>query len=235
MRLIGLPSRWNASSRPAERRPRRPSPQCSTPAACGVAVVPASGNLSVLRALRILRLLRVISAAPRLRRVVEGFISALPGMGSVFLLMGLIFYIGAVMATKMFGGECAPCSPEEAVQFQEWFGSIGLSAYTLFQIMTLESWSMGVVRPTMELFPYAWVFFVPFIIVTSFAVLNLFIGIVVNAMQTEHEKAAAEEREAEREMIHEETAPLVDEVRALRAEIAALRQRIETSAPDEAV
>ena len=66
---------------------------------------------------------------------------------------------------------------------QEWFGSIGASAYTLFQIMTLESWSMGVVRPTMELFPWAWAFFIPFIIITSFAVLNFFIGIIVDSMQ----------------------------------------------------
>ncbi|MEQ8367338.1 MAG: ion transporter, partial [Roseicyclus sp.] len=102
----------------------------------GVALVPAAQGLSVLRALRILRVLRVVSAAPRLRRVVEGFVTALPGMGSVFLLMGIIFYIGAVMATKLF-----------AASFPDWFGSIGASLYTLFQIMTLESWSMGIVRP----------------------------------------------------------------------------------------
>jgi len=98
----------------------------------GIALLPVGGGISVLRALRILRLLRVISVAPALRRVVEGFVNALPGMGSVFLLMGLIFYIGAVMATKLFGGA-----------FPDWFGTIGRSGYSLFQIMTLESWSMG--------------------------------------------------------------------------------------------
>ena len=102
----------------------------------GVALLPSQGTLSVLRALRILRLLRVITAAPRLRRVIEGFIAAIPGMASVFLLMGLIFYISAVIATKLFAGT-----------HPEWFGSIGESAYSLFQIMTLESWSMGIVRP----------------------------------------------------------------------------------------
>lgn len=141
----------------------------------GIALVPAGQGLSVLRALRILRVLRVVSVAPRLRRVVEGFITALPGMGSVFLLMALIFYIGAVMATKLF-----------AASFPEWFGDLGNSAYTLFQIMTLESWSMGIVRPVMEAYPYAWAFFVPFIMVTTFAVVNLLVGLIVNSMQDAH-------------------------------------------------
>ena len=147
----------------------------------GISLMPGAQTLSVLRALRILRLLRVVSVAPRLRRVVEGFITALPGMGSVFLLMGLIFYIGAVMATKLFGDA-----------FPDWFGTIGLSAYSLFQIMTLESWSMGIVRPVMEEFPYAWAFFVPFIMVTTFAVVNLLVGLIVNSMQEAH----SEESEA---------------------------------------
>ncbi|MEL6099692.1 MAG: ion transporter [Pseudomonadota bacterium] len=141
----------------------------------GIALVPTTAGLSVLRALRILRVLRVISAAPRLRRVVEGFVTALPGMGSVFLLMAIIFYIGAVVATKLF-----------AASFPEWFGDLGLSAYTLFQIMTLESWSMGIVRPVMDVYPYAWVFFVPFIMVTTFAVVNLLVGLIVNSMQDAH-------------------------------------------------
>ncbi|MCA0908145.1 ion transporter [Ruegeria marisrubri] len=141
----------------------------------GIALVPSAGGLSVLRALRILRVLRVISVAPRLRRVVEGFISALPGMASVFLLMAILFYIGAVISTKLF-----------STSFPDWFGDLGLSAYTLFQIMTLESWSMGIVRPVMEVYPYAWVFFVPFIMVTTFAVVNLLVGLIVNSMQDAH-------------------------------------------------
>jgi len=145
----------------------------------GISLVPAAQTFSVLRALRILRVLRVISAAPRLRRVVEGFVTALPGMGSVFLLMGIIFYIGSVMATKLFGAS-----------FPEWFGTLGLSAYSLFQIMTLESWSMGIVRPVMETYPYAWVFFVPFIMVTTFAVVNLLVGLIVNSMQEAHDVEA---------------------------------------------
>lgn len=141
----------------------------------GVSLVPGAQTFSVLRALRILRLLRVISVSESLRRVVEGFIKALPGMGSVFLLMGMLFYIGAVMATKLFSNS-----------FPEWFGDLGNSGYTLFQIMTLESWSMGIVRPVMEQYPYAWAFFVPFIMVTTFAVVNLLVGLIVNSMQDAH-------------------------------------------------
>jgi voltage-gated sodium channel len=145
----------------------------------GIALIPAAQTLSVLRALRILRVLRVVSAAPRLRRVVEGFITALPGMGSVFLLMALIFYIGSVISTKLFSDA-----------FPDWFGTLGLSAYSLFQIMTLESWSMGIVRPVMEVYPYAWVFFVPFILLTTFAVVNLLVGLIVNSMQDAHHEEA---------------------------------------------
>ncbi|SDN82180.1 voltage-gated sodium channel [Lutimaribacter pacificus] len=156
----------------------------------GISVVPAGQGLSVLRALRILRVLRVVSVAPRLRRVVEGLLNALPGMGSVFLLMTLIFYIGAVMATKLFG-----------TAFPDWFGTLGRSAYSLFQIMTLESWSMGIVRPVMEVYPQAWAFFLPFILVTTFAVVNLLVGLIVNSMQDAHHEEDNQRTDAYRDEV----------------------------------
>ena len=155
-----------------------------------IAFLPGAQGVSVLRALRILRVLRVISVAPRLRRVVEGFITALPGMGSVFLLMAIIFYIGSVIATKLF-----------AASFPEWFGNLALSAYSLFQIMTLESWSMGIVRPVMEVYPYAWAFFVPFIMITTFAVVNLLVGLIVNSMQDAHSEEEGERTDAYRDQV----------------------------------
>lgn len=180
----------------------------------GISLAPGSQTLSVLRALRILRVLRVISVAPRLRRVVEGFVTALPGMGSVFLLMAIIFYIGAVMATKLFGLGCAHCSPEQNALFTEWFGTLGKSAYSLFQIMTLESWSMGIVRPVMEAFPFAWAFFVPFIMVTTFAVVNLLVGLVVNSMQDAH----AEESNAATDEYRDE---VLQRLKAIEARLSA--------------
>jgi voltage-gated sodium channel len=173
-----------------------------------IALVPATGNLSVLRALRILRVLRLITVVPSLRRVVGGLVAALPGMGSVVMLLALVYYVFAVMATKLF-----------AASFPEWFGTIGASAYSLFQIMTLESWSMGIVRPVMEVYPWAWMFFIPFIVTTSFAVLNLFIGIIVSAMQEESEEAAVAERSA----MHREQEVILAEIRALREEVKTLR------------
>lgn len=167
-----------------------------------IALVPATGGLSVLRALRILRVIRLISVVPSLRRVVEGLLRAIPAMGSVVALLALLFYVSSVMATKLF-----------AATFPDWFGSVGASLYSLFQIMTLESWSMGIVRPVMEVHPWAWAFFVPFILVTSFMVLNLFIAIIVTAM-TDSDTPPAPVAVKE----------LAEELRALRAELQALRE-----------
>ena len=173
----------------------------------GISLVPAAQGMSALRALRILRVLRVISVAPSLRRVVEGFVTALPGMGSVFLLMALLFYIGAVIATKLF-----------ADTFPDWFGTLGRSGYSLFQIMTLESWSMGIVRPVMEVYPLAWLFFIPFIMVTTFAVVNLLVGLIVNSMQDAHQEESNAETDAYRDDV-------VGRLAAIETQLAKLAAR----------
>ena len=115
-----------------------------------IALIPASGPLAVLRAMRILRVLRLISMFPRLRFVVESLLHAVPGISSIAGLLLIIFYVFSVMATELFGDHHA-----------EWFGNIGNSMYTLFQVMTLESWSMGIVRPVMETHPFAWASLTP--------------------------------------------------------------------------
>ncbi|MEQ8823078.1 MAG: ion transporter [Filomicrobium sp.] len=175
--------------------------------------VPASDGLAVLRAFRILRVLRLLSVVPQMRRVIGAIGHSIPGMISVIGVLCLVFYISAVLATKLFGQHPDP-------RMQEWFGNIWASAYTLFQIMTLESWSMGIVRPTMELFPYSWLFFVPFIIVTSFAVLNLFIGIIVDAMQTAHATEEAELAPGEQHATR-------SDIEALQKQLASLQNAIE--------
>ena len=191
-----------------------------------VALVPGAGPLSVLRTLRILRLLRVIKFMPSLRLVVEALLLSLPGISAIAVLMAMVFYVGAVMSTAMFG---------EA--FPEWFGSIGASLYSLFQIMTLESWSMGIVRPVMEVYPWAWAFFVPFILVSAFTMLNLFVAVIVDTMSS----VAAEKEAGAAASGQEETGPevqaaedvvtgrrldseaVLEELRRLREEIRALR------------
>jgi len=179
----------------------------------GIAWMPASGPLSVLRALRVLRVLRLISVVPSLRLVVEAMLAALPGMGSIVALMLLIFYVFAVMATKLYG-EILP----------EKFGSLGWSFFTLFQLMTMEGWVDDVVLPVMEQSPWAWLFFIPFIILSTFVVLNLFIGVIVESIQSmKEQREGARTMEARAEQ-HADAAMLLDEIRALRREVAALRQ-----------
>jgi len=137
-----------------------------------VAVVPGAGPWAVLRSLRVLRVLRLLTVIPSLRKVVAAFLHSIPGLAGVVAVMAIFFYTAGVLATRLFG---------EA--YPDWFGTLGKSLYSLFQIMTLESWSMGIVRPVMESHPYAWAFFVPFIIIATFTILNLFIGIIVSTMQ----------------------------------------------------
>jgi voltage-gated sodium channel len=182
-----------------------------------IALLPATGQFSVLRALRVLRVLRVLTIVPSMRRVVSALLGSLPGLGSIAMVLLLIYYVFAVIATKLFGAA-----------FPEWFGSIGASFYTLFQVMTLESWSMGISRPVMEQFPYAWLFFVPFILIATFTMLNLFIAIIVNTMQTFTEQEHAQERaadqaaeQAEQQQLHAELA----QIKAQLAEVTRLLQQ----------
>ena len=182
----------------------------------GIALAPASGNLSVLRSLRILRGLRLVTIVPSMRRVVAALIAAIPGISSVIALLALVYYVFGVMVTKLYG---------EA--FPDWFGTVGRSMYSLFQIMTLESWSMGIVRPVMAEFPGAWLVFVPFILVTSFAVINLFIAVIVNAM-TEQSRA---DSTALREEIHavseEEVSELVKHMESLQSQLDEIKKMLE--------
>ncbi len=184
-------------------------------AVVAIALVPASGQLSVLRALRVLRVMRMVTMVPSMRRVVSALLSAIPGLGSIAMVLGLVFYVSAVIATGLFSAD-----------FPEWFGTLGRSVYTLFQVMTLESWSMGIVRPLMEVFPYAWVFFIPFILIATFTMLNLFIAIIVNAMQTVTDadrQATQSSIDAARDHIETD---LHEEVRSLRSEIAELKEML---------
>lgn len=176
-----------------------------------IALVPASGPLSVLRALRVLRVLRLITIIPSLRRVVGAMLSALPSMGSIIVLLALVFYVSAVMATKLF----AATEPEA-------FGDLGRSLYTLFQLMTLDGWSGEIVKPVLENHPYAMFFFLPFILFSAFVVLNLFIGVVVGAMQDEAQDVVASA--ALTTQAREEA--LLNEMIALRGEVEALRETL---------
>lgn len=155
-----------------------------------IALVPASGPFAVMRALRVLRVLRLFTKVPSLQKVIAGLFAAIPGLSSVGMVMGLIFYVSGVLATNLF-----------AQDFPETFGTLGLSLYTLFQVMTGDGWSDSVARPIMEVFPYAWIFFVIFILISTFVILNLFIAVIVDASNHEAEAAARAERNGLRERL----------------------------------
>lgn len=186
-----------------------------------IALIPASGPFSVLRALRVLRVLRLLTMVPSMRRVVGALLAAIPGLGSIALVLLIIYYVFAVIATNLF-----------AATHPEWFGSIGRSLYTLFQVMTLESWSMGIARPVMEQFPYAWIFFILFILVATFTMLNLFIAIIVNAMQNFNDeerasttKVADDARAHIEQEMHAEFRLMREEMRELREVLTQQRAR----------
>jgi len=169
----------------------------------GIALVLATGSLSVLRALRVLRVLRLVNKIESMRKVVVGLLHSLPSLSSVFGLILVIFYVFAVIATNMFGE-----------RFPDLFGDLGTTMFTLFQVMTLESWSEGVARPVMEIFPHAWVFFVIFIFIATFVIINLFIAVIVDSLNSSKQPPKPPEN------------PVVLELRALRAELAELRQQV---------
>ncbi len=176
-------------------------------------LLPATGPFSILRALRIFRILRLMSVIPSLRRVITGLLQSIPGMASVVGMLLLIFYVSAVLCTKLFGQGDDP-------QMQELFGTVPASMYSLFQVMTLEGWSDNVVNPALEVYPWSWIFFIPFIIITAFAVLNLFIGIIVDGMQHEDKMTSTDD-------IDEAAARAQQDAQEIKAEIKALRADIE--------
>ena len=180
----------------------------------GISLVPASGPLSILRSLRILRVLRLLSTVKRLRMLVDSLLHALPGIGWSAALLLMMFYIFGVMGTELFGQS-----------FPEWFGTLGRSIFSLFQIMTLESWSMGIARPVMAEYPYAWVFFVPFILISSFMVLNLFIAIIVSATQSVHESEQRAERAAVDAQAHREREEMLHLLREIDRRLGGLESR----------
>jgi voltage-gated sodium channel len=149
-----------------------------------VAFMPANEAFAVLRAARVLRVLRLISIFPRLRRVIEGLITAIPGIGSIGAILAIIFYVFSVMATKLFGDT-----------HPQYFGTLQASLFSLFQIMTLEGWP-DIVREVKQSHPFAPAFFIPYILVATFTVLNLFIAVIVDAMQRQHETEEHEEFDA---------------------------------------
>ena len=182
-----------------------------------ICFVPDSGPFAILRALRVLRVLRLVTTLPRLRAIVEAVLRSLPSMAWICGLLLVIFYIFSVLATTLFGNA-----------FPHWFGSIGASMYTLFQMLTLDSWSSGIVRPVMERFPYAYMLFIPYVLMTTFVVMNVFIGIIVSAMsevavanKTKEAVPAHGDKDGRKEMLEKELSLLKEHIARVEALLSA--------------
>jgi len=204
----------------------------------GISIIPGAAAFSVLRAIRVLRVLRLLHVVPVLKRITEALLRALPDMGAIVAVLALITYVGAVMATNMFGNTD---NPEVLLLF----GDLPASAYSMFQVMTLDGWRFEVVQKVIDDGnPYAWIFFLTFIFLASFAVLNLFIALIVDALQQEQnamreellaEQAAKtdaileeiDEIEEEEEAAHREREEMLELMRDMKAEISALKASIQ--------
>lgn len=174
-----------------------------------IALVPATGSLSVLRALRVLRILRLINKIESMRRVVSALLSSLPGLGSVFGLVMIVFYVAGVIATNMYSAE-----------FPERFGTLGMSFYTLFQVMTLEGWSEEIARPVMAIYPSAWIFFLIFIFISTFIVVNLFVAVIVDSINSIKHSENKKDDDSD----------IASRLQALHLEIAELKDLIKSNA-----
>lgn len=178
--------------------------------------LPATGAMSALRCLRILRVLLFISFLPKLRVIVQSLILSLPSIGWISLLLLLVFYVFSVIATTLFGSA-----------FGAWFGTLGKSFFTLFQIMTLESWAMGIVRPICDVYPYAWLFFVPFVLISSFVILNVFIAVIVNGMGEARRMQEKKQARLEAEMLSERET-IAREIAKIRESLENIEKRLDT-------
>ena len=179
-----------------------------------IALLPASGSLAILRALRIFRSLRLIKNVPRLRFIVESLFHSLPSLVWIFVLLALVFYVFAVVGTKLFGSA-----------FPEWFGTLGASMFSLFQIMTLEGWA-DISREIMKEFPLANIYFISFILLASYTTLNIFIAIVVNTMSEVQQKSSDENVNKIEDLIQDEKEELRKDIKQLKEQITKMEDKL---------
>lgn len=188
----------------------------------GVSMIPGGSAFNVLRALRVLRLLRLLHFIPTMKRITEALLTALPGMGAILAILGLVFYVSVVMATYLFSGS----------QNTENFASLGASALTMFEVLTMEGWN-GHMRDLLGEYPWAWMFFIPFILFTVWAILNLFTAVIVDSLQDsalekmlDAEEKISDELEVQEShdvIRHRELMALIGELRAEVQELKASR------------
>jgi len=178
-----------------------------------ISIIPSVGaSFAVLRALRILRTLRLLKNIPKLKIIIESLLHAIPSIGWIMVLLIIIFYIFAVIGNNLFGAA-----------HPEYFGSLTSALFTLFQIMTLESWSSGIARPIIHEMPLATIYFIIFILIATYTTLNIFIAIVVNTMNELHLKSLTEEEKQIKQFVHVEHELLTEQIELMRTELQEIK------------
>lgn len=145
----------------------------------------------------------------------ESLIKSIPSIGWIAVLLFIIFYIFAVIGTDLYQS-----------RFPEYFGDMGTSFFTLFQVMTLESWSSGIARPMMEQIPYVYVYFIPFILLATYTTLNVFIAIVVNTMNEINRNEMKDEEERVKDFMHQEHQEMLDYLSSINEKLSALEKKL---------
>jgi voltage-gated sodium channel len=181
-----------------------------------ISIIPSTGaSFAVLRALRILRTLRLLKNIPKLKIIIEALLHSIPSIGWIGVLLLIVFYIFAVIGNNLFGAD-----------YPEYFGSLMGSLFTLFQIMTLESWASGIARPIISASPLAAVYFVIFILIATYTTLNIFIAIVVNTMNELHQKSLTKEEENIKKFVHIEQEFLLNRMDSMHQEMKEMKEML---------
>lgn len=186
-----------------------------------MALMPETGAAITFRVFRVLRALRMVSSMKKLRHIVSAILVSAPHVFWAAVLEMIIFYIFGIMGQNLF---------HEA--FPQWFGTLGETVYTLFQVTTLESWSMGIARPVMKVYPWAWMYFVPFVMISSYIVLNVVVGVVVNATSdiSEDDNISMRDKIKAKKITNTEISEQINE---LKEHILRLEAKLEENKKDE--
>jgi len=164
-----------------------------------------SSLVTLLRIVRVFRLFRALAIVPSLRKLTNALLLTLPSLGTIMLFMGLLFYVFAVIGTMLYRDVAS-----------EYFGTLPLSVLTLFQIVTLEAWASDVMRPVMSKAPYAWIYFVSFVLVGTFVILNLLVGVIVSNVERAQQLERQQDEEQEQQQLRAELTHIREELRQIR-------------------
>ena len=181
-------------------------------AVVAASLLPQAGAFAmVARLARLMRVTRLVSAFPELRLIIGTMVRSIPSMGHVIVLLTLLLYVYAVLGFHFFR-EADPAH----------WGSLGAALLTLFQMLTLEGW-VEIQAAVLDAYPLAWIYFSSFVFVAVFVVVNLFIAVVINNLESvKHEQQV----DTDRESAHR---GLLEAIETVRQRLEELEERLRAS------